>query len=137
MSKRVHRAFLISLCIHVLGLILLTFLLYKNVVYEDENKATIIADIVPPIKPRAILPKFELESFCFFDNRLSKKQDNRILQKNLGNSEKSSNRSPFHPTISTSTSHLSRKKSFRRLVIFKMPRLLSLRTMLSALPRKD
>ena len=62
MRKKIHQAFFISLCIHFLGLISLTFLLYKKVVYEDENEATIYADIVPPIKPRVIPPNFELES---------------------------------------------------------------------------
>jgi len=62
MSERIHRALLISLCIHIMFLIFLTFMLYKEAVYKDEGKSTVIADIIPPIKPRTILPKFELES---------------------------------------------------------------------------
>jgi len=62
MSKKVHQAFLISLCVHLLVFIFLRILLEKNTVYEDENKATIVADILPPIKPRVIPTIFKLES---------------------------------------------------------------------------
>ena len=61
MNERIRRAFLISLCIHVAFLIYLTFVIYKQVVYENGSANTIVSDIFPPTKPSVIKPRFRLK----------------------------------------------------------------------------